>query len=167
MSTKYGQQSTKGMPAVVDKSVEVRERRTRDDTERDVGRFGSSAWRNTLRPVSLLDCIAYNQVKSLGICMKMSTRRSLPLLIYSGEVGLQGKYHIWYYIISNTSCSLAVHANSAMRRSSWSCGLGHLWWCGLSCGYRGHTPTASPRAPCILWEHRLELVRADQRAANH
>jgi hypothetical protein len=120
----------RGMPAVVDESVEVRERRTRGDTEHDVGRFGPSAWRNILRHVSPLDCIAYDQVRSMGICMGMSTRGFISLLIYSGGVGLQGKYPIWYYIISNTSCNLVVHADSVVRRTPWSCGIGHLWWCG-------------------------------------
>jgi hypothetical protein len=69
-------------------------------------------------------------MRSLGICMGISTRGSLPLLIYSGGVGLQEKYLIWYYTISNTSCSLAVHIDSVVRRTPWSCGLGHLWWCG-------------------------------------
>ena len=59
------------------------------DTRRrdnDLDRFGSSDRRNTLRPVSLVYCIKY----------MMSSRGPLPLLIYSGGVGLQVKYPIWY-----------------------------------------------------------------------
>ena len=46
----------KGMPMVVDESVEVRVRKPDGDTERKrqrLDRFGPSAWRNTLRHVSL------------------------------------------------------------------------------------------------------------------
>jgi hypothetical protein len=69
-----------------------------------------------------VDCISYDQIRR--------GRGSLPLLIYSREIGLQGKYPIWYYTISNTSYSLAVHADSVVNHTPWSCGLGHLWWCG-------------------------------------
>ena len=41
--------------------------------------------------------------------MGMSTREPLLLLICSRGVGLQEKYHIWYYTMSY--CSLAVHAS--------------------------------------------------------
>ena len=50
----------------------------------DLDRFEPSDRRNTLRPVSLVYCIEY----------MMSSRGPLPLLIYSGGVWLQGKYHI-------------------------------------------------------------------------
>ena len=55
--------------------------------------------------------------------MGMETREPLPLLICSGGVGLQGKYHIWYYTIS---CG----ARRPVPCMPWSCGLGHFWWCG-------------------------------------
>ena len=51
------------------------------DTRRrdsDLDRFGPSDRRNTLRPVSLVYCIEY----------MMSSRGPLPLVIYSGGVGL-------------------------------------------------------------------------------
>ena len=63
------------------------------DTRRrdsDLDRFGPSDRRNTLRPVSLVYCIEY-MTSSIG---------PLPLLIYSGGVGLQVKYPIWYYTMS-------------------------------------------------------------------
>ena len=58
-----------------------------DTRRRDSGldRFGPSDRRNTLRPVSLVYCIEYEMY---GSCMSMSTRGPLPLLIYSGVVGL-------------------------------------------------------------------------------
>jgi hypothetical protein len=45
----------RGMPTVVDESVEVHVREPDGDTERKkqrFGRFRPSTWRNTLRPVS-------------------------------------------------------------------------------------------------------------------
>ena len=58
--------------------------------DNDLDRFGPSDRRNTLRPMSLVYCIEY----------MMSSRGSLPLLIYSGGAGLQVKYPIWYYTMS-------------------------------------------------------------------
>ena len=63
------------------------------DTRRrdsDLDRFRLSDRHNTLRPVSLVYCIEY----------MMSSRGPLPLLRYSGGVGLQVKYPIWYYTMS-------------------------------------------------------------------
>ena len=63
------------------------------DTRRrdnDLDRFEPSDRRNTLCSVSLVYCIEY----------MMSSRGLLPLLIYSGGIGLQVKYPIWYYIMS-------------------------------------------------------------------
>ena len=57
----------------------------------DLDRFRPSDRCNTLRPVSLVYCIDVYHLSSRG---------PLPLLIYSGGVGLQRKYPIWYYTIS-------------------------------------------------------------------
>ena len=79
--------------------------------------------------------------------MEILTRGPLPLLICSRGVGLQGKYHIWYYTISS---SLAVHTDQ--------CRVLHalILWAGpplmvqpMSClmDTGGHIPTLTM---CIL-----------------
>ena len=71
----------------------------------------------------------------------MSTRGPLPLLIYSGGVGLQESS------LFGTVQYLAAHAEQRRARLDlvgWatSDSAAHV----LSCEYRGRTPTASPRA---------------------
>ena len=60
MSTKYGRQSTKGVPVVVDYQQDACDLEPDGDTRRrdsDLDKFGPSGRRNTLRPVSLVYCI--------------------------------------------------------------------------------------------------------------
>ena len=86
------------------------------DTRRrdsDLDRFGPCDRRNTLRHVSLVYCI------EMYVDVELSTRGPLHLLIYSGGVGLQEKYHIWYYTIS-------WGARRPVPCTPLSCGLGHL-----------------------------------------
>ena len=80
--------STRGGPAHKEKACDTRRR------DSDLDRFGSSDRRNILRPVSLVYCI------EMYVDVVLSTKGPLPLLIYSGGVGLRGKYPIWYYTIS-------------------------------------------------------------------
>jgi hypothetical protein len=72
----------RGMATVVDESVEVCEIRTRwwhKHWDNDLDKFRPSTRCNTLCPMSLVDCIIRDEVK---------TRGSLPAL-YSSRVGLQ------------------------------------------------------------------------------
>ena len=70
---------------------DARNQEPNGDTRRrdsDLDRFGSSDRRNTLRPVSLVYCIDLDD--HVDVCI-LSARGPLPLLIYSGGAGLQGK----------------------------------------------------------------------------
>ena len=104
--------------------------------------------------------------------MGMSTRGPLPLLICSGGIGLQvgciypdklhdtclqGIRYLAYpikssFVIKDASRSLATHADMCPAPR------GVILWAGPPLaarpmynpmGIEGHTPIASPRAPCI------------------
>ena len=101
------------------------------DTRRrdsDLDRFGPSDRRNNLRPMSLVYCIEYE----IYGCTYLATRGPLPLLIYSGGVGLQGKYPISYYTMA---CG-ARRARLDLVGWATSDGAAHV----LLCGYRGSYP---------------------------
>ena len=83
----------------------------------------------------------------------MSIRGSLPLLIYSGGVGLQGKYPIF-----GTIQYLAVHVDQCRARldlMGWATSDGAAYV--LSCGYRGPYPHTVPPKPIHL-HHQLRLT---------
>ena len=83
---------------------------------------------------SVLRHMVYWIVLNMG-CMSMSIRGPLPLLIYSGGVGLQGKYSIWYNTIA---CSARRVGRARLDLVGWatSDGAAHV----LSCGYWGSYP---------------------------
>jgi hypothetical protein len=114
----------RGIPTMVDWLIEVRVIRKQMVTEtQDLYRFRPLARRKILRPVFYyFVLIGYEIWWGIG----PSTRRPLPLLIYSEETGLQVKYPIWYYTMSSTTCSSRCTLNSVVDRKSSFCGLGHL-----------------------------------------
>ena len=64
----------RGMPIVVDESVEVRVREPDSDTERKrqrLGRFRPPTWRNTLRPMSFgeLYCVYSDENEGIPTCL--------------------------------------------------------------------------------------------------
>jgi hypothetical protein len=77
-----------GMPAIVDESA----RSVRDelDVKQNVMQAGSGYQHDVIPYVLCLCWIVLLMIRSLGICMFLSTRGPLPLLIYSRGVGLQG-----------------------------------------------------------------------------
>ena len=84
--------------------------------------------------------------------MGMSTRGPLPLLIYSGGVGLQGKYPIWYYTISY--CSLTVHADQCRAPHAlilWAVPPLTMQPMSYPVGIWGYTPTLSPLNGSLLF----------------
>ena len=86
----------------------------------------------------------------------MSTRGPLPLLIYSGGVGLQEKYHIWYYTISY-GARQPVSCTPYLVGWVTSDGAAHV----LSYGYRGSYPPQLVPERLVSFEQRcLEQVRA-------
>ena len=97
VSIKDARQSTEGYPTMVDLSVGVRIIRNRMVTQgaETTILIGSGRLIDIIPYVLCLWCIVLNMR-----CRDLSTRGPLPLLIYSGGVGLQGKYPIWYYTIA-------------------------------------------------------------------
>jgi hypothetical protein len=79
------------MPAVIDESVEVHERRTRGDIEHDIGRFGLSARRNTLRSVSMW--IVFLMIRSGGV-----GDPAPPYILWRDRVTRKISYSVLYNI---------------------------------------------------------------------
>ena len=73
-----------------------------------------------------------------------------PYILWRGRVTRKISYLVLQYLIVSLRCT----PTSAVCRTPWSCGLGHLWWCGtcLVLWIPGViSPIASPRASCIFW----------------
>ena len=170
MSTKSGRQSTEGYTHGSRWSVEVRVIGTEwwhGHRDSRLDRFRPSDRRNTLRPVSLLDCIEYEMnlrgslpaLYSLGDRVTSRFRpKSIRLYIYIVSIYKEYDiYHIQKDLPSSPRCLLIALRCTSIRaehRRPWSYGLNLPWWygpCLLPWVPRVIPPTVSPWAPCIRW----------------